>query len=668
MVHMLAKYAFVLALPFALGAQQGFDVNALDRSADPCVDFYQYACGGWMAGNPIPSDRAIWGRFNELEERNQKILREILEKVSANDPNRSESDRKLGDYYAACMDEAGIDAKGLAPLQPDLDRIAALKDKGELAGVIVRLHQIGAGALFGFSSTQDFKNSSQVIAEADQAGLGLPDRDYYLKTDAKSVELRKQYVAHVASMFRLLGDTSQDAAAKAQVVMDIETALAKASLDIVSRREPAKVYHKMSKQELAGLNPSFGWLRYLETVGAPPIESLNVTYPDFFRALDGLLRSQSLDHLKTYLTWHLVHSQAALLPTAFVNEDFDFYGRTLTGARQIRPRWKRCVAATDGDLGEALGRKYVDLTFGAEGKQRTLQMVQAIEKALEEDIRQITWMTPETKQQALVKLHAVTNKIGYPDQWRDYSALKILRGDALGNSQRGTRFEFERRLAKIGKPVDKKEWGMTPPTVNAYYNPLMNNINFPAGILQPPFFDKSMDDAVNFGAIGAVIGHELTHGFDDEGRQFDAQGNLRDWWTPQDSREFTRRSECFVEQYGQYKAVDDVKLNGKLTLGENVADNGGVRLALMALLATDAGKRQAKIDGFTPVQRLFLGWGQIWCQNRTEQAARLRAAVDPHSPGRYRVNGVVSNSPEFRSAFACKEGQPMVRPKECRVW
>ncbi len=665
---MLSKLALTLALPLALAAQQGFDINALDRTADPCGDFYQFACGGWMARNPIPADRSIWGRFNELEDRNQKILRGILDGVSANDAHRSPLDAKIGDYYASCMDEAGIDARGTAPLKPDLDRIAALRDKAQIVDEVVRLHKIGAAVLFDFSSAQDFKNSSQVIAEADQGGLGLPERDYYLKTDSNSVELREKYLAHVANMFRLLGDSPQDAGVKAQAVMSIETALAKASLDIVSRREPAKVYHKMTAQELAALSPAFGWPRYLASIGAPPVESLNVTYPEFFKAMSGLLQSESLDNWKTYLTWHLVHSQADMLPTAFVNENFDFYGKTLTGAKEIRPRWKRCVAATDGDLGEALGQKYVDQTFGVEGKQRTLKMVQAIEKALAADIDQITWMTPATKKQALIKLHAVTNKIGYPDKWRDYSALKIVRGDALGNSQRGTQFEFLRRLGKIGKPVDPHEWMMTPPTVNAYYNPQMNNINFPAGILQPPFFDKNMDDAVNFGAVGAVIGHELTHGFDDQGRQFDAKGNLRDWWTPADNHAFNQRAECFVDQYGNYTAVENVKLNGKLTLGENVADNGGVRLALMALLASSKGKPQQKIDGFTPEQRLFLGWGQVWCQNRTEAAARLRASVDPHSPGKDRVNGVVSNSPEFRSAFACKEGQPMVRAKECRVW
>lgn len=650
------------------GAGKSFDLSAIDRSVNPCVDFYQYACGSWMKNNPIPADESVWGRFSELQERNRAILRQILEAASPDSPKRDAVTQKIGDFYHACMDEAAIDRKGIAPIKSDLDRIAALADKQALAGEVARLQRNGADVLFDFSSGPDFRDSNMEIAQADQGGLGLPDRDYYLKQDAKSVALRKQYVAHVQTMFELLGEPPRRAAADASTVMDIETALARGALDRVERRDPGKVYHKMTRQELAALAPSFAWPKYFEGVRAPQFSSVNVAVPEFFKQMEAVLQQAGLEQWKTYLRWHLVHSAAPMLPNAFVKANFDFYGRILTGAKELKPRWKRCVALADDDLGEALGQKYVDRTFGVEGKQRTLKMVQAIEKAMGEDIQRLTWMTPATKQKALAKLHAVTNKIGYPDRWRDYSSVRIVRNDALGNDRRATEFEFQREINKIGKPVDRSEWEMTPPTVNAYYDPTQNNINFPAGILQPPFYDNHVDDAVNYGAIGAVIGHELTHGFDDEGRQFDAQGNLRDWWTPEDAKAFNERAACFVKEYSSFTAVDDVKLNGKLTLGENTADNGGLRIALMALMNTLAGKQAPKIDGFTPEQRFFLGWGQIWCQNMTDEARRLRALTDPHSPARYRVNGVVQNMPEFEQAFSCPAGQPMVRRPACRVW
>ena len=650
-------------------AAPGFDITALDTKVDPCVDFYQYVCGTWRARNPIPPDRSRWGRFDRLQERNLDTLRNILEQASIDNPKRSAIEQKIGDYYAACMDELAIDRRGIEPIEPELDRIAALQDKSELADIVAGLHGIGADVLFSFSSGQDFKNSRDVIAQADQGGLGLPERDFYLKNDAKSVEMREQYLQHVAEMFELSGESPQQAAMKAQAVMNIETALAAGSLDVVSRRDPAKVYHKIPRRELVtSLNPSFAWPKYLSATNTPPIETLNVAVPDFFTHLESLIKNTSLDDWKAYLSWHLVHSQAPLLPSPFVNENFKFFGKTLTGAKELRPRWKRCVSFVDGDLGEALGQKYVESTFGAEGKERTLQMVRGIEKSLEKDIAELSWMTPQTKQKAVAKLHAVANKIGYPDKWRDYSAVKIARGDALGNSQRASDFEFHRQLAKIGKPVDRTEWGMTPPTVNAYYNPQMNTINFPAGILQPPFFDKNMDDAVNFGAIGVVIGHELTHGFDDEGRQFDPKGNLRDWWLAKDAKEFEERTQCLANEYSGFTAVDDVKVNGRLTLGENTADNGGVRLAYMALLDDIAGKTISKIDGFTPEQRLFLGFGQVWCENVTDEAARLSALTNSHSPGKDRVNGVLQNMPEFQKAFGCRVEQPMVRRPACRLW
>ena len=646
-----------------------FDPAAIDTTADPCVDFYQYACGTWLAKNPIPPDRPEWGRSDGLEERNLAILREILEKAAVKSPKRSAIEQKIGDYYAACMDEAAIEKKGIEPIKPELDRIAALADRDALAEEVARLQRDGVNALFTFSSQQDFKNADAMIAVADQGGLGLPERDYYIKDDQKSVETRQKYVEHVTKMFQLLGDSEERAAARAQAVMSIETALARGSLDVTSRRDPAKIYHKTRREELvASLDPSFGWPQFLADVNAPPIESLNVAVPEFFKALDSLINTTSLEDWKTYLTWHLVNAHSPVLSKAFVDENFDFYGKYLTGAQELRPRWKRCVSFADGDLGEALGQKYVERVFGAEGKERTLQLVHTIEGALGKDIMALDWMSPATKQKAIEKLHAVTNKIGYPDKWRDYSSVKIVRNDALGNSERATEFEFQRELNKIGRPVDHTEWGMTPPTVDAYYDAQLNDINFPAGILEPPFFDKSADDAENLGAIGAVIGHELTHGFDDEGRQFDAKGNLRDWWTARDASEFEKRAGCLVDEYSSFKAVDDVKLNGKLTLGENTADSGGLRLAYMALMADLADKTMPKTDGFTAEQRFFLSYAQSWCTNESDEILRLSALTDPHSPAKFRVNGVVENMPEFQKTFGCHVGQAMVRKPACRVW
>ena len=643
------------------------DLKAIDRTANPCVDFYQYACGSWIKNNPIPPDQSRWDRFDALQERNREILHQILEEAARPDAKRDATTQKIGDYYAACMDIKTIDAKGLAPIQPELDRIRALSAKDQLAAEIAHLHRTGMPALFEFGSGQDFKNSNEVIAQVDQGGLALPDRDYYLKDDADTVAIRQKYLAHIGRMFELAGESPNQAKSDAQTVLRIETALAKGSLDRVSQRDPEKIYHKMSKPELAKLDPSFRWNQYFTDSGAPEFQELNVAWPDFFKAVDSAIGAFSLDEWKTYLRWHLLHSESGLLPTPFVEANFDFFGKTLTGAKELRPRWKRCVDFTDSQLGEALGRKFVERTFGEQGKERTLKMVDAIEKALGQDIQNVTWMTPATKQQALLKLKAITNKIGYPDKWRDYSSVQIRRDDAVGNGIRADQFEFQRELNKIGKPVDRLEWGMTPPTVNAYYDPLMNNINFPAGILQPPFYENGADDAVNFGGIGMVIGHELTHGFDDEGRQFDAKGNLRDWWTPADAKAFSEREACFVKEYSNFSPVPGVHLNGQLTLGENTADNGGVRLALMALLST-IGTHRATIDGFTPEQRFFLSFGQIWCQNERDEALRLGARTDPHSPGKFRVDGVLQNMPEFQKAFACQAGQPMVAANACRVW
>ena len=646
-----------------------FDASGLDRSADPCVDFYQFSCGNWIKNNPIPADQPGWGRFNELAERNRLILRDIMDDA-AKETKRTVNVQKIGDYYASCMDEAAINQKGIAVLKPEFDRIAALKNKEELPSLLAHLHRHRIGVLFEFSSGPDFKNAKEVIAQADQGGLSLPDRDYYLKSDPKSVETQKAYVQHVTNMFKLLGDSPEKAAAEANVIMNIETALAKGAMDRVVRREPANIYHKMSEKRWQELTPLLSLSQYVADLGAPPITALNVVAPDFFKALQLELTDVPLDDLKTYLRWHVLRAGAAtnVLPDIFVNENFNFYGKTLRGAKELRARWKRCVAAVDGDLGEALGQAYVERTFPPEAKERTLKMVHALETALREDITNLPWMTETTKKQAVIKLDAIQNKIGYPNKWRDYTKLTIVRGDALGNSLRANEFEFQRQINKIGKPRDTREWQMTPPTVNAYYEPTENDINFPAGILQPPFFDFKADDGLNFGGIGAVIGHELTHGFDDQGRQFDKDGNLKDWWTPEDAKAFEQRAQCLVDEYSSFVAVDDVHLNGKLTLGENTADNGGLRIADVALQSALAGKSTEKIDGFTEEQRLFLGWGQIWCQHESDQLARLLALTNEHSSGKYRVNGVVQNMPEFRKAWNCKPGAPMAPANACRVW
>jgi putative endopeptidase len=651
--------------PGAPASTSGIDPAAMDRTADACTDFYRFACGGWITQHPLPADQSNYGRFDELQERNNLILRQILEDASS---SRADADTtKIGDYYASCIDESGIAAKGLAPLEEDFGRILSLESATGLPSVVAALHRKGVGVLFGFGSTPDFKDASSVIAGTAQGGMGLPDRDYYLKEDATSQTLRQEYTAHVGRMLRLAGDPPDQADRGAEAVMRIETALAKAALDRVSRRTPANVYHKMPLEELRAVTPAFDWTTYLRELQAPGIAVVNVSEPDFMRAVNQIVSATPLGELKAYLRWHVLNGNAEFLPKAFVEENFAFT-KTLTGAKEQRPRWKRCVDYTNGDLGEVVGKAYIAQAFGAEGKARTLEMVRAIEHAMGTDIGELAWMSEPTKKQAAEKLKSVANKIGYPDKWRDYSALRVARGDALGNSQRANTFEFARQLGKIGKPVDKTEWLMTPPTVNAYYNPLENNINFPAGILQPPFFNKAADDAVNFGAAGAVVGHELTHGFDDQGRQFDAEGNLRDWWTAADAQAFEQRASCIADQYSGYTAVADVKLNGKLTLGENTADNGGLRLGWMALMESLKDRPLAQADGFSPEQRFFIGWGQMWCENQTDEIARVYATTNPHSPGRYRVNGVVANFPEFQKAFGCAANAPMVNQPVCRVW
>ncbi len=648
----------------------GIDLKAIDKSVSPCVDFYQYACGTWAKSNPIPPEFSSWGRFQELAERNQAELREVADDAGRN-PGRSPLDQKVGVFYTTCMDEAAADKVGIAPIQPGLDRIAKLQ-KADLPAEVGRLHDEGVPVLFRFGPEADPDNSRMNIADIDQGGLGLPERDFYFRTDPKSVELRMKYQAHISRLLQLAGEPASKADADAVSILEFETSLAKVSLDNVSRRNPHLLVHKMTVADFGKLVPGLNFADYLKARSAPAFPIINVSTPDFLKGVNASLDSTSLDIVKAYLTFHYVSANAPLLSKAFVDEDFDFNGLTLTGAKVLRPRWKRCVSLTDRDLGELLGEKFVEKYFGEVGKQKTLEMVGLIERAMATDIDSLTWMSDATKQQALAKLKEVTNKIGYPEKWRDYSSVKIVAGDSVGNATRAREFEVKRRLDKIGQPVDRLEWGMTPPTVNAYYSPQQNNINFPAGILQPPFFTASADMAANFGGIGAVVGHELTHGFDDQGRQFDGDGNLRDWWSAQDAAAFKKRVDCISDEYSGFAPIADVHINGKLTLGENGADNAGMRLAYMALL-TSLEKNtvsSASLDGFTPQQRFFLGFGQIWCLNMREEALRLRLRTDPHSPGMYRVNGTVQNMPEFSSAFGCKQGDPMFADpaKACRVW
>ena len=667
--------------PFSLGnaqqtqpapdSQPVLDVASMDLHVDPCTDFYTYSCGGWMKKNPIPPDQSSWSAYGKLQDENTAQLRGILEAAAAPDPKRNATNQKIGDYYAACMDEKAVDAAGIRSLRPYFEEIEKLDSRVGLAQIAADRTFSGGyrrGTLFYFHSAQDAKDSAQQIAEADQGGLGMPDRDYYFKDDAKSQELRKAYLAHVQKMLELLGDKPETAASEAQTVMRIETALAQGSMTRVERRDPQKLYHKMPVTDLQGLAPSFQWNTYFTKVGLPSLASLNVAVPDFFKTLNLTIDKEDLTSWKTYLRWHLVHANARHLSAPFVNEDFAFYGKILSGAEQIEPRWKRCTQDVDSDLGEALGQAYVEKYFSPEAKQQVVKMVNEIEAAMGQDIDGLPWMSADTKRKALEKLHAVANKVGYPDKWRDYSKLEIVRGDEMGNMLRARQFEFNRLLAKIGKPVDHGEWDMTPPTVNAYYNDNMNDINFPAGVLQPPLFDPKSDAAPNYGNTGGTIGHELTHGFDDEGRQFDAQGNLRDWWTPDDEKEFVKRASCISDQYSKYTIIDDIKINGKLTLGEDVADLGGLILAYMAWKVDTQDQRLQPIDGLTPEQRFFIGYGQSWCANERDEEKRLRATVDEHSPEKYRTNGVVSNMPEFQEAFHCKAGSVMVNQNRCRVW
>ncbi len=647
----------------------GLDVTSMDKVADPCVDFYQYSCGGWMKNNPIPGDQPRWSVYAKLSQDNQQFLWGILDQLSKQTADRNANQQKIGDYFNACMDEA-VNQLGAKPLQPYLAQIAALRSIKDLPGLLASLHLKlqSSGLFFTFGSNQDFENSQNVIAFAEAGGLGLPDRDYYTKTDDQSVDIRKQYVAHVQKMFELLGDKPEVANAEAAKVMQIETTLAKAWLTQVERRDPYKLFHKVDLKGLQAMTPDFNWSIYIKEIGLPPQNTFNVTQPAFYAELDKELKALNIRDVKTYLRWQTAHAFAPYLSDDFVNENFNFFSKTLRGVPQLRPRWKRCVSLVDEQLGEALGREFVARAFSPELKEKTLHMTEQIEHSMEEDIKSLTWMSPATKQQALVKLHAIVNKIGYPDKWRDYSSVDIKPMDFAGNVERAIVFESKRQLNKIGKPVNRGEWDITPPTVDAYYNPQMNDINFPAGVLQPPLYDPKMDDAPNYGDTGGTIGHELTHGFDDEGRQFDAHGNLKDWWTEEDAKNFTARAQCVVDQYAQYTVVDDVKINSKLTEGEDLADLGGLILAWMAWQDQIKNMTLEPRDGLTPEQRFFVGYAQWACENTRPEDLRMSSITDPHSPGKYRVNGLVVNMEEFQKAFSCKAGQPMVRENRCRVW
>ncbi|HZD93364.1 MAG TPA: M13 family metallopeptidase, partial [Candidatus Sulfotelmatobacter sp.] len=626
----------ITALPYT----PSLDLPAMDKSADPCVDFYQYTCGGWMKNNPIPGDQASWSVYGKLTVDNQRFLWGILDDLAKKSSGRNATQQKIGDYFGACMDEAAVEKLGASPLKPALAEIAALKTKKDLATLLAHEHltTITNGLLFNFGVDQDFADSSQVIAFLTAGGLGLPDRDYYTKTEPKSEEIRQKYLLHVQAMLQLLGDAPDVAKKEAQTIMQIETALAKASLTRVEQRDPHNLFHKMDLKQVKAMAPDFEWDTYLKVGGVNNVNTFNVTEPKFYAEVEKQLQSNSLDDLKTYLRWHLVSASAPYLSLPFVKQNFEFYSHTLRGVEQLPPRWKKCVRLTDQQLGEALGQEFVNRAFSQETKQRTLKMTRQIEQSMQEDIEQLTWMGPETRKQALEKLHAMVNKIGYPDKWRDYSTVEIRRADFLGNVQRATLFEAKRELAKIGKPLDRGEWGMTPPTVNAYYNPQMDDINFPAGVLQPPLYDPKLDDAPNYGNTGGTIGHELTHGFDDQGRQFDAKGNLRDWWTKEDSEQFEKRAQCIVDQYAQYTIVDDIKINSKLTEGEDVADLGGLILAYIAWKMQTRDHRPESRDGFTPDQRFFIGYAQWACENERPENLRANAITNEHSPGKYRVN------------------------------
>ncbi len=653
------------------GDAHSFDVANMDRSASACQSFFQYANGGWTKNNPVPAAYSSWGRFNELAEKNREVVHQILEDAVKNTKAaKGSNEQKIRDYYAACMDEASIEVAGLKPIQPELDRIGKIKDQHSLQAEVVHLHSMFIPVLFRFFSGQDYKDATQVIGQLNQGGLTMPDRDYYLNPEEKSKTIREKYVAHVTNMFQLLGDDPATAGAEANAVMTIETKLAEASTKREDLRDPNARYHRMKVADLKALAPDFDWDAYFKGIGVS-LADLNVGMPDFVKAEGQQLTITSIDDWKIYLRWHVVNARASALPKRFVEEDFDFRGRTLSGTQELLPRWKRCVQSTDQALGEAVGPLYVQRAFPPEAKARAVKMVQNLISALHDDLETLSWMSATTRQRATVKLDAFMRKIGYPDKWRDYSALKIDRESYAANIDRASVFETRRGLAKIAKPVDRTEWGMSPPTVNAYYNSSLNEIVFPAGILQWPFYDPAADDAINYGGIGVVIGHEMTHGFDDSGAKFDSQGNLRDWWTDEDQVKFKARAQCIVDQFDSFEVQPGLHEKGKLVQGESIADLGGLAIAYAAFQKSMQGKpRPPDIDGFSPEQRFFLGYAQIWAENVRPEYERQLVITNSHPLGRFRVNGPLSNMPTFAQAFQCKDGDAMVRPpdKRCQIW
>jgi len=661
-----------------------FDPNMVDKTLDPCQDFYQFVCGKWNAAHPIPADQVAWGTGSGLSYSNENVLREAMEKASSESKGRSDFEQKIGDYWGACTNEPSLESAGIRDLKPEIERIDGMKTKAELADQVAHIHMLIPGAwegednqtnavLLGFGPQQDFDDASRVVAAIDQGGLGMPNRDFYLKDDATSKDIRQKYEAHISKMLTLVGESASQAAADAKTILAIETAMAQAQMDNISRRDPKNLNNKMSFEQVESLTPSFNWKQYVAEIGAPPsAPHYLVSSPAFFKALESLVQQRSIDDWKAYLRWHLVHGSAPYLNKALVDENWDFYSHTLLGSKAQLPRWRRCVRAADRDLGMALGEAYVKVAFPPSSKERTLALVHDVEHALDQDITGLSWMQPTTKEQAEVKLHAIQDNIGYPNHWRDYSSVKITLESYLNNVHEATRFEFHRQLNKIGKPVDRSEWQMTPPTINAYYQPQLNSINFPAGILQPPYFDPSEEDAVNYGAVGIIIGHEITHGFDDQGRKFDEKGNLRDWWTPEDAKAYEQRDQCIIDEYTEEIPEAGVKQNGQLTAGEDTADNGGSHLAFLALsdkLQSEGKSLDTKDpDGWTPRQKFFLSYANEWCTQYRPEFMRTVVMTNPHSIPKYRVNNVVSNMPEFEQAFSCKAGSPMVRNNQCRVW
>ncbi|MDT7777643.1 MAG: putative endopeptidase [Acidobacteriota bacterium] len=669
---LVASVLALAALAQTGGTGRGFDKSRMDETASACNDFYQYANGTWLKTTEIPAAFSSWGSFNVLAENNRKTLHEILEESSKNTKAKAgTTEQKIGDFYASCTDEAKREAEGAKPLAPYLARIDKVKDLKSLESELAYFHREGLPALFGFGSGPDFKNSSMNIGNAGQGGLSLPNKDYYTKTDDNSKQLRDKFVQHVAAMFQLLGDAPDVAAKNAQTVMAIETRLAQNSRGPVELRDPTTQYHIMTVADLDKLTPHFTWEDYYGSLGLPKNLQINMAHPEFFQAVDKMLVEVPVADWKTYLRWNLVNSAASALSSKFETQNFEFYGKTLSGRKEQYPVWRRCVSAADSNLGEALGQVYVTRAFTPQAKQRMQTMVNNLIAAFNDRLTKADWMSDETRKAAIAKLAAFKQKIGYPDKWIDYSRLNVSRDSYAANVIRASEFAQMRDFNKIDKPIDLTEWGMTPPTVNAYNNPFRNEIVFPAGILQPPFFNPEADDAINYGSIGAVIGHEITHGYDDQGAKFDLAGNLKDWWSPADLKNFEGRSNCIVQQFDAFQVEPGLNMTGKLVSGESIADLGGLTVAYTAFQKSMEGKpRPAPIDGFTPEQRFFLGWAQVWAEKYTPEAARLQAQADPHPLSRFRVNGPLSNMPEFASAYQCKAGDPMVRPDKdrCQIW